>query len=48
MDLFKKRLDFRKGRLFPRKEYPPPFRGVGLGVIVMVIVLFIFYKIFLG
>jgi hypothetical protein len=48
MDLFKPRFDFRKGRLIPRKEYKPPFRFVGLGIIAMVIILFIFYKIFMG
>lgn len=48
MELFKPRFDFRKGRLIPRKEYKQPFRFVGLGIIVLVVVLFILYKIFLG
>jgi hypothetical protein len=48
VDLRKRRFNFEEGRLIPRKHYPPPFRLVGLGIIVMVVVLFILYKIFIG
>ena len=46
MDLFKPRFDFRKGRLIPRKEYKPPFRFVGLGIIAMVVIVFIYFLLF--
>ena len=46
MELFKPRFDFRKGRLIPRKEYKPPFRFVGLGIIAMIIIVFIYFLLF--
>ena len=46
MELFKPRFNFRKGRLIPRKEYKPPFRFVGLGIIAMIVILIIYLYLF--
>ncbi len=46
MELFKPRFDFRKGRLIPRKEYKPPFRFVGPGIIAMIVIIIIYLLLF--
>jgi hypothetical protein len=43
---FKKRgFEYKEGRLIPRKKHPKPMRFVGIGIIVMIVVLFILYKL---
>ncbi|MHA1278061.1 MAG: hypothetical protein ACTSQ8_12805 [Candidatus Helarchaeota archaeon] len=46
--MIKKRYNFKEGRLIPRKKHYKPFRFVGIGIIVMVVLLFILYKIIVG
>jgi len=45
IDLKKRKYDHKEGRLIPRKKYPKPFRYVGPGVIVMLIIVIILYNI---
>ncbi len=37
---------FKKRQLIPRREYPRPLRYVGVGIIIMVVIILLFYKIF--
>jgi uncharacterized membrane protein YukC len=48
MELNKKKFGGKKGRLIPQKKYPRPFRFVGIAIIVMVLIIFILYKLMLG
>lgn len=45
IDLKKRKYDHKTGRLIPRKEYPKPFRYVGAGFILTIIILLVLYKI---
>jgi|GEM_PF-2139458 len=45
IDLKKRKYDHKTGRLIPRKEYPKPFRYVGGGFILMLIILVVIYRI---
>lgn len=45
LDFKKRKIDFHQRRLIPRREYPKPFRFVGIGIIVMVVLIFILYKL---
>ena len=45
IDLKKRKYDHKEGRLIPRKKYPKPFRYVGGGFIVMLIIGIILYNI---
>ncbi len=42
---FKKKPDLTARRLIPKRKYPKPLRFVGLGVIIMIVVLIVFYRI---
>jgi len=35
------------GRLIPRRRYPKPMRFVGLGIILMILIIFFLYKVIL-
>jgi hypothetical protein len=46
MPVIKRRIDaFQEGRLIPRRRYPKPMRFVGLGVILMILIVFLMNKI---
>jgi uncharacterized membrane protein YukC len=45
LDLKKRRFQGSEGRLIPRKKYPKPFRFVGLGIIIMLVIIVILYKL---
>jgi len=46
MPVIKCRIDaFQEGRLIPRRRYPKPMRFVGLGVILMILIVFLMNKI---
>ena len=45
MDFKKRRFDYKEGRLISRKKHPKPMRFVGIGIIVMIVILFILYKL---
>lgn len=44
----KKRFFTREGRFIKRKKHWRPFRFVGLGLILMVVIIFILFKIITG
>jgi hypothetical protein len=47
--MFKKRkFDYREGRLIQRKKHGKPLRFVGIGLIVMIVIVVILYKLILG
>lgn len=46
--MIKRRYNFQEGRLIRRKKHGKPLRFVGIGIIVMVVVSFILYKIIVG
>jgi len=46
MTVFKRKIDlYQGGRLIPRRRYPKPMRFVGVGIILMILVLFVLYKL---
>jgi uncharacterized membrane protein YukC len=45
MDLRKRKLIQKEGRLIPRRKYPRPFRFVGIGVIMMIVIIIILYMV---
>lgn len=48
MPVIKRKIDAdQEGRLIPRRRYPKPLRFVGLGIILMILVIFFLYKIIL-
>ncbi len=46
--MIKRKYDFRSGRLIPRKKYGMPFRLVGIGIVVMIVVLVVLSYLILG
>ncbi|UCD05269.1 MAG: hypothetical protein JSV98_09155 [candidate division WOR-3 bacterium] len=42
---FRKKKEVKVRRLIPKKEYPKPFRFVGVGVIATFIILIVLYRI---
>ena len=45
LDFKKKKPEFTARRLIPKRKYPKPLRFVGLGIIIMIVVLSVFYRI---
>jgi hypothetical protein len=45
IDLKKRKYEHREGRLIPRRKQPKPFRYVGGGLIITIIVLLVLYGI---
>jgi uncharacterized membrane protein YukC len=45
IDIKRRKYEHKEGRLIPRKKYPKPFRFVGMGVIVMLVIVIILYNI---
>jgi uncharacterized membrane protein YukC len=45
IDLKKRKYERKEGRLIPRKEYPKPFRYVGGGFIIALIILVVLFRI---
>ena len=45
IDLKKRKYEHKEGRLIPRRKPPKPFRHVGTGFIVMLVILILMYKI---
>lgn len=45
--MVKRRYDFKKGRLIPRKKHGKPLRFVGIGIIAMFVIIVILYFIML-
>ncbi|MEE8596300.1 MAG: hypothetical protein V3T09_00640 [bacterium] len=43
--MIKRRFNYKEGRLIPRKKHSKPFRFVGIGIIIMAVIIFIFYKL---
>ena len=39
--MLKRRFDYKKGRLIPRKKHGKPMRFVGIGVIAMIVILYL-------
>jgi uncharacterized membrane protein YukC len=45
IDLKKRKYERKEGRLIPRKKYPSPFRYVGGGFIITLIILVVLFRI---
>lgn len=42
---FRKKKEVKVRRLIPRKNYPKPFRFVGVGIIALIVILIVLYRI---
>ena len=45
LDFKKKKPEFAARRLIPKRKYPKPLRFVGVGIVIMIVVLIVFYRI---
>jgi hypothetical protein len=45
MKLKKRRFDYKESRLILRKKHAKPMRFVGIGIIAMIVMVFILYKL---
>lgn len=45
IDLKKRKYERKEGRLIPRKKYPNPFRYVGRGFLITLIILVVLFRI---
>ncbi len=45
IDIKKRKYEYKEGRLIPRRKHPKPFRFVGPGVFVMLLIIIVLYNI---
>jgi len=46
--LKKRKFDYKEGRLIPKRKHGKPLRFVGIGLIIMIVILVILYKLIVG